>query len=387
MRRVAAALAVFAALALLACGHSPVEPPASEPGPRPGTHADLGQAELVLELLRDAAARRVTPADVDAVLAAHGTRLIIQQQNISRAVDPGQYRQLLSHIDREGMPAIAPIDAGERARRGVQGLTENVWPALRWGVANADLLARRLDALRALDVRAAAKELAMRHLPGPVPLDTRLFVVMGGRAGAAAIDGDIYFDVLATSFAVGRALAAYPTPAQITEFFAHEMHHTALSPIIDRTRRALALDAAEARAFDFLSSLAMEGSASYLINGHGRIDEMRADPQFAEQLAGGNQLLESCEQLLRDLLERGLDGEAHERALAPFTGSGFHAAGALLLDAVHRDGGQEAIMAVLRDPRGMLVAFNRASARLQGGARPAPVFDDALARRVAAMGD
>src|SRR5262249_22992316 len=151
------------------------------------------------------------------------------------------YRAIVAAITGDAAPEIAPADDGEKAKRGVTGLRDDVWPALHWAAGNADVLRDRLAALRTLDAAPAARQLAGGWLPDPVPPAVRLHVVMGGRAGAAALDHDIYFDVLTTSYRASLGRMKYPPPSEIVEFFAHETHHVGLAPIIDGTRRRLTL--------------------------------------------------------------------------------------------------------------------------------------------------
>ena len=155
-------------------------------------------------------------------------------------------------------------------------------PALQWGVEHKDMLAARLSAVAAMDVDAGARRLALANLPEPAPLDVPLFLVMGGRAGAAASDDGIYFDILVMSF---RDPGHDPGPAQVVAFFAHELHHVGLGRVIDRAQSRLTLDSAGSRAFALLRGLVMEGSASYLINGHRDLAALRRDPAFAAYTA------------------------------------------------------------------------------------------------------
>ena len=348
--------------------------------------ADFTQAEMMLNLLRASVGGRVAPQAVESLLKERGTTLIIQQQNISRAVTEGQYRSLLSALSLNAPPDITPVDAGERGRRGAEGLRKDVWQSLRWGRENTDLLATRLAQIRGLDLARGSKALALRFLPKPVRLSPRLYVVMGGRAGAAALEGDeIYFDVLATSYRASNGELQYPTPPQIVEYFAHETHHVGLSQILNRTRQHLRLDARGQRAFLFLTALIMEGSASYLINGHRSLEVMRRDPQFAENLRKGGELLRLCEQVLQSVLENGLEGEAYEKATAPFLGSGWHSAGATMLAVIDEVGGLRAVMRVLRDPRKLLISYNRAAAKLKPTSGLMP-FDSELAKKVSLLG-
>jgi hypothetical protein len=313
--------------------------------------------------------------------------LIISQQNISRTVTREQYKTLLLALNCEQSPDIAPVDAGERAQRGVEGLRKDVWSALRWGRTNTNLLTERIEAVRPLDLFHRSSALARRFLPEPVKLSPRLSVVMGGRAGAAALEGDeIYFDVLATSYRAANGALQYPTPAQIVEYFAHETHHIGLSQIMDRTRRHLRLNSSEQRAFGFLMALVMEGSASYLINGHRSLEVMRGDPQFTENLKKGEELLQLTEQVLKSVLENNLDGEAYEKAIEPFLGSGWHCVGAIMFAAIDQASGLRAVMESLRDPRKLLVAYDRAIAKLK--LKPGQKwFNKSLAKRISSIGE
>jgi hypothetical protein len=339
----------------------------------------------MLDYLRAVAARRATPAQVDALMASPGTALIIAQQNLSRRVKPAQYRALLAHLDNEGAPDVLPAGSGERARRGVDGLRSDVWPALRWGVASTEVLAERLTQVEQLDIAAAAHQLAASMLPRGRAVPARLHVVMGGRAGAAAIgDDDIYIDLLATSFAAQAGHITYPTAQEFTEYFAHEVHHLGMRPVLARALADLSLSPSERRAFAVLSSMALEGSATYLINEHRDLDAMKRDPMYAPFLADADKLVADCEELLAGILERGLAGEEYERAITPLVSSGFHSAGALLLDAIWRAGGKDAVMKALSDPRRLLADYNAAAARLRDRRpRIAPL----LAARAAVMGE
>ena len=350
----------------------------------PAEAADFTQADEMLELL-EAVPSASAAAQVDAVLNARGTDLIVAQQNISRKVTKAQYATLLRQLAAGQSPALEPADGSERARRGLEGLLKNVWPSLQWGAAHTGLLSERIGELKKSDPVGQARQMASRFLPEPVTLSPRVFVVLGGRAGAAALDGgDIYFDVLATSYSAATGqLAKYPSPEEQIEFLAHELHHQGLGEILGRTRGRLHLTPAESRAFDFLTSLVTEGSASYLINGHRSLDAMRKDPQFAENLGRGNALLSACQDILRAVLEKELGGEAYDTAVAPMLGSGWHSAGAILLAAIDRHRGLEGVFEVLRDPRRLPAFYNAAVSGT--GANPWR-FDPPLARTISLMG-
>src|SRR4030095_6660082 len=108
---------------------------------------------------------------------------IISQENITRSVTRDQYRALLLALNQDVLPVILPVDASEKARRGVEGMRKDVWPALRWGKSNTNLLAERIEEIKSLDLSRNSKALAVRFLPESVELSPHLYLVMGGRAG------------------------------------------------------------------------------------------------------------------------------------------------------------------------------------------------------------
>jgi hypothetical protein len=336
--------------------------------------ADSSQASKMLALLAAPASQRA--ALVGPVLAAPGTDLLIAQQNVSRRVTKDQYAEVLRAFAEGREPRLSPADGSERARKGVDGLLKDVWPSLQWGSEHPAVLRERLDAIERLDLLTRAKETASRFFPEEVELSPPVFVVAGGRAGAAALeDGEIYIDVLATSFAAETGkLPHYPTPDEQVEFVAHEVHHQGVGRILEKTRARLRLDARGAKALDLLTSLDLEGSASYLINGHRDLAAMSKDPQFAESLSRSAELIDLCRSVLRRVLDEGLSGDAYDATIVPMLGSGWHAAGAAMLAGIDRSEGLEAVMRVVRDPRGLFAAYDAAVVRLGG---PVPSKADA----------
>jgi hypothetical protein len=348
--------------------------------------ADTSQAERMLELLRAARAGGVSPALRAAVLDAHGTDLVIQQQNVSRRVSKDQYRILLDGLLLPDAPVIPPVDDSERSRRGVEGLQRDVRPSLLWGIANVELLQARLDGLRRLDARSRALALAAPFLPEGPPPEPRIWIVMGGRAGAASLPGDeIYFDVLATSFKASAGGAAYPAPDEQIASFAHEVHHMGYGPVLETERRRLAFDPDEDRAYTLLASLLAEGSATYLINARRDLAVLARDPAYSELLGRADALLQTVATVLSELLAHRLDAEGYEKAIAPLTGNGFHVAGAKLLSVVDRGGGLDAILEVMRRPTQLPAAYDRALRRTEPGA--SSPFSGELARAIARMGE
>jgi hypothetical protein len=304
--------------------------------------------------------------------------------NVVRRVSKDQYRILLEGLSLEEANAIPPVDDSERSRRGVEGLRRDVRPSLRWGMANVELLRARLDAIGKLDARRKALAAAEPFLAGGSLPDPRISIVMGGRAGAASLPGDeIYFDVLATSFRESAGGAPYPSPDEQIAFFAHEVHHLGYGPVLEREKQTLVLDPDESLAFDLLASLLAEGSATYLINARRDLAVLARDPAYAEPLSHVDDLLATVASALSGLLSHRLDGEAYEKAIAPLTGNGFHVSGAQLLAAIDREGGLEAVLAVMRRPRILLVAYDRAA---RGLGPAAWTFPDSLADRVARLG-
>jgi hypothetical protein len=91
---------------------------------------DMSQAEMMLQVLAAAQSAPPPPEVLRLVMTTHGTEPLIQQQNISRAVSRSQYRLILQRLHNDVMPAIPAVALGERARRGVDGLAQDMWPSL-----------------------------------------------------------------------------------------------------------------------------------------------------------------------------------------------------------------------------------------------------------------
>jgi hypothetical protein len=348
----------------------------------------MSQAEVMLEFLERASQGPIEDEAVDAVMAAPGTTLIIGQMNIMRRVTEDQYATILRSLRADEAPVVEPADDSERASRGVVGLTENVWPILRWGVANTGILAERLAELEGLDVYDTARKRALGNLPRPVEFSPEVFVVMGGRAGAAALSGDrIYVDLLMLSFLDGMGRRPYDAETNLLEFFAHEMHHLGFSQIKAERRAALDLDNREELAFGLLSSVVSEGSATYLINGHRDFQRVLAGSGSISRLADqGDELLASCGRVLSALQAGEItDREQYDAATDFLLGSGAHAAGALMLSRIDRGSGLDTIMAVVDDPRRLLIEYNRAVGRIESR-EGFHSFEPELAASVAALG-
>jgi hypothetical protein len=368
----------IALLALAGCPHKTAPPP-----PAPTEATDFAQADMMLGVL---AAKPATTAQLDAVMALPGTQLIVQQQNLARRITADQYRTVLAAYAADAAPTLAPTDDSERAARGVDGLRNDVWPALHWGASHTDDVGTRLAALRKIDFSASGK-LAVEWLPdGKLP-SVKLHVVAGGRAGAAAIDRDIYFDVLATAYkANAGALSAYPNETEIVEMFAHETHHIGLAEYSQKRRAQLQLDEPAGRAYDLLATIVAEGTATYFINAHHSLVQMQSNPQYADHFADPDKLLATIERLLDDTINHGMSADTFDKGTTPLVESGFHVAGAIMLDAIYRTDGKKSIVAVMRDPRALLVEYNTAAVALSGRGEMLRPFDGAITERVAHLG-
>jgi hypothetical protein len=344
---------------------------------------DFTQAQAMLELLRSCHDNKATAGAIDSVLALSGTGLVVQQQNISRRVTMQQYREVLQAACAGKVGEVKPAEAGARAEKGVAGLTQDVGPSLVWGRDHVALLEAQLAELRRNRAIGDAIPLARKYLPEPIPLAPKLYVVMGGRAGAAAIDDQLYFDVLISAWRNSRGTAAAVTPAGVVEFFAHETHHLGYGQILDRKRDSLRLTPAEAQAWGFLVAAMMEGSATLLINGHERLDDLEKQEDVRPYLAKVPEMLPAMQNILRDALKGPMTEESYAEASSPFLDMGYHATGSVLLAAIEKKRGLGGVMDVMADPRRLLAAYNECA----GESTVDFKFDPALAEQVAHMGE
>jgi hypothetical protein len=181
------------------------------------------------------------------------------------------------------------------ARKGVIGLIQDVAPSLLRGRNHIPLLEPRLAELQRNQSIGNAIPLARKYLPQNVALAPRLFVVMGGRAGAAAVDDQLYFDVLITAWRNSQGTAAPMSQAAVVEFFAHKIHHLGYGQVLDQKRDSMNLTPAEAQAWTFLVATMIEGSATLLINGHEKLSDLEKQPDVRPYLAKVPALLPAME--------------------------------------------------------------------------------------------
>jgi hypothetical protein len=342
---------------------------------------DVTQADGMLRLLERCHSGVVPPRAIDEVMDLPGTRLIIGQQNVSRRVTPAQYREVLASACRGEIARVTPSEPGARAEKGVQGLTEDVGPSLIWGRDHIGLLQQRVAAAQQNESLGEVVPLALKNLPEKIDLAPKLYVVMGGRAGAAASDEGIYVDLLADAWR-SRDRNASMTPHEMVEFFAHETHHVGYGKILDREREQLHLTAGETQAWNFLTAVMMEGSATLLINGHGSWADLQKQQHIQADLARLPQLLPEAAGILQAVLAGGMSDREYQTKVSEFFGEGYHATGAKLLYVIEEARGRAAVLRVMDEPRSLLVVYNECAAERKESFR----FDPALADAVKVMG-
>jgi Putative zinc dependent peptidase (DUF5700) len=342
---------------------------------------DFRQAEAMLDLLRSCHENQSTAADMNYVLSLPGTALVIGQQNISRRVTLEQYREVLRAACAGKVADVRPAEPGARAQKGVQGLTQDVAPSLIWGRDHISDLESSLQELRGNRSIGNAIPLARKYLPQQIALAPKLYVVLGGRAGAAAIDDQLYFDPLITAWRVSLGRSESLTPEQVVEFFAHETHHLGYGRILENKRKSWNLSPSETQAWDFLVATIMEGSATLLINGHEKITDLESQPDIRPYLDQVPDSLPAMQQVLSACLKSPMSSEDYARATTPFLDMGYHATGSFLLAAIEKKRGLGGLLKVMADPRRLLASYNEC--RDSQSFR----FDPALANHLAHLGE
>ncbi|WP_188553025.1 DUF5700 domain-containing putative Zn-dependent protease [Edaphobacter dinghuensis] len=345
------------------------------------THVDATQAQAMLKLLRQCSVGSASAQTIDRVIAMPGTQLIIGQQNISRRIIKAQYRDVLIAACKGAIARIEPSEAGARAEKGVQGLTEDVAPSLIWARQHVDLLQKRLEEAEANQRFDGVIPLAQKNLPEPVELSPKLYFVMGGRAGAAASEQGIYIDLLDDLWR-SKDHSDPMTQQEMVEFFAHETHHVGYGRILDKKREQLHLQAGQVQAWNFLVDVLMEGSATLLINAHGSWEELEGQRHIQADLARLPKLLPESQQILQQLLDGKLSEQEYQAALSDFFNEGYHATGAKLLYVIEEVRGKAGVLAVMDDPRSLLTVYNQCAETRQESFR----FTPELAKKLETMG-
>jgi len=335
---------------------------------------DTTQSQAMIDFLDRCHDGTVPPEAIERVMALPGTQLVIAQQNISRRITPAQYRAALVSACRGEIARLQPSEPGARAQKGVEGLTGDVAPSLIWGRDHVAFLRQRLAAVKGTQDLAEIVPLALQNLPEEVALSPKLYFVMGGRAGAAAIDDTIYIDLLSDAWRT-REKNTPMTPQEIVEFFAHETHHLGYGQILERQKQSLNLTGGREQAWNFLASLLMEGSATLLVSAHGSWAELEKQNHIRPDLARLPQLLPKTQSLLRQAMNGGMSEQEHQAAVADFFGEGYHATGAWLLNVILKVQGKPGVLKVMRHPATFLTVYNESAAKLNQPFR----FDPLLA--------
>ena len=204
---------------------------------------------------------------------------------------------------------------------------------------------------------------------------------MGGRAGAAASEQGIYIDLLDDLWR-SKGHSEPMTQQEMVEFFAHETHHVGYGRILDKKREQLHLQGGEVQSWNFLVDVLMEGSATLLINAHGSWAEFEGQRHIQADLARLPKLLPESQEILQKSLEGKLSDQEYQAAVSDFFGVGYHAAGARLLYVIEEVRGRAGVLAVMDDPRSLLVVYNQCAKVKQESFR----FNPELAKRLAMMG-
>jgi len=323
---------------------------------------DTSQAEMMVSFLRRVNAGENSANLVDSLMHMEGTGLIIGQLNLSRRVLPSQYRAVLNGLAEGSFPDIAPADSTERSMRGIEGLKGGVWKALTWGMKNTDLLGEQIDSIKRADIYEEAKKTALAFLPESVDLEPRLFVVAGGRAGAAAIKGKgIYLDMLVMTGS--RIVRGTPllTRSEYVEYYAHEVHHLGLDDILRRRYASVTMDVAQRQLFSLLKGIISEGVPTYFINRHRNPNELPATIPISDKEMSVIDGLKWTQDLIRRIVQGEFPtDDEFERANLLMTGNGYHYLGARMLSVIDRAGGMERVMTAELDPPLLLKLYNEA---------------------------
>ena len=130
-----------------------------------------------------------------------------------------------------------------------------------------------------------------------------------------------------------------------------------------------------------LTAILMEGSATFLINGHETLSDGQTMPEFPLYLAKVPELLAAMQNVLQRALAGPMSGEDYDQSTSAFLGMGYHAAGAKILSVIYDRRGLKGVMEVMADPAQLLTTYNDCAPAAERFR-----FDPQLGRRVASMG-
>lgn len=348
---------------------------------------NISQAKMMLNFLESINNKKPLGNKIEQIMSEEGTELIIRQMNLVRKVTKDQYKLVLLGLCMGQLPVIAPADSSEKAVRGLSGLKRDVWGVLNWGLKHTDLLKERLALLENSNVYEEAKSLALANLPEKVDMNPKLFFVMGGRAGAAALRGDrIYYDPLLVSFLCSLKNQPFSDRQEIIDYFAHEMHHIGFGKIIEKNSDSLHLSGKNILLYDALLSILSEGSATYLVSGHRNLEKVFSMHDLTGEQKHTDQMLSDMGKILVQIQKGEIaDEESYDKAISGLFSIGFHAMGSVMLNAIDKTAGFNTVMEVLKDPRRLLAEYNKAADIFISQGTKLYKFDENLAAETAIL--
>lgn len=340
------------------------------------------QANLMISFLSKVDDEGTHIEYIDELIDHTGSELIIAQMNLYRSVSKEQYQILMSSLHEDEFPEITPIDSSRRSIKGVRGLKQ-VWNILKWSMNNQEILQKRLDIIKQMDVYQKARNLALSYLPDSVNMNPGMYVVIGGRAGAAALSEDaIYYDL-------GKMSRMYEERAEevtnaflemeLVDFFAHEMHHIGLSMIRDKQNYDLQPGSKEHQLLSLIDGLVAEGSATYLVSGQRDVKNI----PFYDAMGDPNRILQKYEEALLKIMKGEIKSEKeYENIRASFAGSLPHVAGSFIFKTIDEAFGLEKAMECIEYPEKLLMEYNQAVVKLESGDQTYYSFKQELAEKL-----
>jgi len=342
---------VLVVLPFVLCGSMLAQPNSG------GEIVDSIEPDSMITLLQTCAKGPIPDRQITQTLLFPGGQFMLKELNTLGAVTADQYVEVIKGVCRGEIADIKPSEQTEHGRRGVELLKNEIAPALLWAAKNLDTLQTRLKQMRREPGIGRTAMVAEHNLPEKMILAPRYFYVMGGPVEAAAIDNQVYIDVLQNAWRSSRNLPILQ-PHDVLVFFADADHHVGYQKILNKKRDSLILSPAELQAWNFLANLMLQGSATFLNDSEGKPENLATIASVAPYQKDLPVLVEEAQRVLARTLKQMMNEKDFAKAIKPFAGNGYAATGAALLAAIQQKRGRDGVMEVMADPRKLLSAYN-----------------------------
>lgn len=263
------------------------------------------------------------------------------------------------------------------------GRRRHLWQT---ALENTDRLKKDLETLKKIDFNRQAIQRAAEFLPPEAVLTADFYFVLFGHSTAFSVGKENGFDFLQLS----RTKDGKIEVNELTEIFAHEMHHTGFAYLQNKNLEHVVENDEN---ISLAGVLAAEGMPTYFIDQPWKhLDEYKSKkgsiyPQVAADWERHTARLKELYREAETGIKRNLEGkidlnEMMKQWIASDAKGAAYVLGADMMSVIDTYLGREAVLDLARDCRKLLVVYNRAAKKAAEKGKKLFIFNEKLANKL-----